>query len=189
MDKSAPVASAVLVSAMHLLKDNLEIVKRWTSEIQEVVQSKNGMVQYHAVALLHALRSKDRLAVSKLVSSLVRGNVRSPMAQCLLVRYVAQVRPCLPCPKSPSSHIPAQNAPPATLSVLEPTTCTGRRRPGMQLCHVWETAPRSNLLSVLHCYAELSYGPVGMHPSLRHAQAATCTSDEDQGCQICSTCL
>ena len=55
-------------------------------------------MQFHAVALLHALRAGDRLAVSKLVASLTRGagmgasSVRSPLAQCLLVRYVAQVR-------------------------------------------------------------------------------------------------
>ena len=55
-------------------------------------------VQFHAVALLHALRAGDRLAVSKLVASLTKGSglgassVRSPLAQCLLVRYVAQVR-------------------------------------------------------------------------------------------------
>jgi hypothetical protein len=49
------------------------------------------VTQFHAVALLHGLRSQDRLAVSKLVTSLVRGSVRSPLAQCLLVRYVAQV--------------------------------------------------------------------------------------------------
>ena len=48
-------------------------------------------MQFHAVALLHALRTNDRLAISKLVTSLVRGSVRSPLAQCLLVRYVAQV--------------------------------------------------------------------------------------------------
>ncbi len=48
--------------------------------------------QFHAVALLHALRASDRLAISKLVSSLVKANVKSPLAQCLLVRYVAQVR-------------------------------------------------------------------------------------------------
>ena len=48
--------------------------------------------QFHAVALLHALRANDRLAISKLVTSLVRGSVRSPLAQCLLVRYVSQVR-------------------------------------------------------------------------------------------------
>lgn len=91
VDKSVVVASAVLVSAYHLLQWNVEIVKRWSNEIQEAVQSKAGMVQFHAVALLHGLRSQDRLAVSKLVTSLVRGNVRSPLAQCLLVRYVAQV--------------------------------------------------------------------------------------------------
>ena len=50
------------------------------------------MALFHAVALLHGLHSQDRLAVSKLVTSLVRGSVRSPLAQCLLVRYVAQVR-------------------------------------------------------------------------------------------------
>jgi hypothetical protein len=47
--------------------------------------------QFHAVALLHALRANDRLAISKLVSSLTKGSVRSPLAQCLLVRYVSQV--------------------------------------------------------------------------------------------------
>ena len=91
VDKSAVVASAVLVSGIHLLQNNLEIVKRWTNEVQEAVQSKHSMVQFHAVALLHALRQNDRLAISKLVSSLIRGNVRSPLAQCLLVRYVSQV--------------------------------------------------------------------------------------------------
>lgn len=47
--------------------------------------------QFHAVALLHALRASDRLAISKLVSSLTKASVKSPLAQCLLVRYVAQV--------------------------------------------------------------------------------------------------
>lgn len=49
-------------------------------------------VQFHAVALMHSLRANDRLAISKLVTQLTRSSVRSPMAQCLLVRYVAQVR-------------------------------------------------------------------------------------------------
>ena len=42
------VASAVLVSAGHVLQWNAEIVKRWSNEIQEAVQSKNGMVQVTA---------------------------------------------------------------------------------------------------------------------------------------------
>lgn len=45
MDKSPVVASAALVSALHLLSNNTEIVKRWINEIQEAAQNKNNMVQ------------------------------------------------------------------------------------------------------------------------------------------------
>jgi len=47
--QSVVVASAVLVSAFHLLQWNVEIVKRWSNEIQEAVQSKSGMVQVRIV--------------------------------------------------------------------------------------------------------------------------------------------
>jgi coatomer protein complex subunit gamma len=91
VDKSPVVASAALVGALQLYTNNPDIVKRWVNEIQEAVQNRNSMVQFHAVALLHALRATDRLAISKLVSSLTKASVKSPLAQCLLVRYVAQV--------------------------------------------------------------------------------------------------
>lgn len=91
VDKSPVVAAAVLAGSVQLAAVNPEVVKRWNSEIQEALSSRHPMVQFHAVALQHALRSKDRLAISKLVTQLTRGNVRSPYAQLLLVRYVAQV--------------------------------------------------------------------------------------------------
>lgn len=67
---------------------------RWNNEVQEAANSKHPMVQCHAIALQHAVRSSDRQAVSKLVSGLTRGNVKGPlssMSQCLLIRYVSQV--------------------------------------------------------------------------------------------------
>ena len=91
VDKAAVVSSAALVSGLQLLGNNADIVKRWMSEVQDTVQSRNPMVQFHAVALLYQLRMNDRLALSKLVSSLTRGSVRSPLAQCLLVRCIAKV--------------------------------------------------------------------------------------------------
>ncbi|KAE8667416.1 Coatomer subunit gamma-2 [Hibiscus syriacus] len=88
---------------------NPEIVKRWSNEVQEAVQSRAALVQFHALALLtncssqlscldqylwidlqHVIRQNDRLAVNKLVSSLSKGSVRSPLAQCLLIRYTSQ---------------------------------------------------------------------------------------------------
>ncbi|XP_071691790.1 coatomer subunit gamma-like [Rutidosis leptorrhynchoides] len=91
VDKNPVVASAALVSGIHLLQTNPEIVKRWSNEIQEAVQSRSALVQFHALALLQQIRQNDRLAVSKLVTSLTKGTVRSPLAQCLLIRYTSQV--------------------------------------------------------------------------------------------------
>ncbi|CAA7387861.1 unnamed protein product [Spirodela intermedia] len=91
VDKNPFVASAALVSGVHLIQINPEIVRRWSNEVQETIQSRAALVQFHALALLHQIRQNDRLALSKLVTSLTRGTVRSPLAQCLLIRYASQV--------------------------------------------------------------------------------------------------
>ncbi|XP_011037539.1 PREDICTED: coatomer subunit gamma [Populus euphratica] len=91
VDKNPVVASAALVSGIHLLQTNPVIVRRRRNEVQEAVQSRAALVQFHALALLQQIRQNDRLAVSKLVTSLTRGSVRSPLAQCLLIRYTSQV--------------------------------------------------------------------------------------------------
>ncbi|XP_078170528.1 coatomer gamma-2 subunit, putative / gamma-2 coat protein, putative / gamma-2 COP [Carex rostrata] len=91
VDKNPVVASAALVSGVHLLQTSPEVVKRWSNEVQEAVQSRAPLVQFHALALLYQIRQHDRLAVTKLVTSLTKGSVRSPLAQCLLIRYASQV--------------------------------------------------------------------------------------------------
>ena len=48
VDKNAVVSSAALVSGMHLLQTAPEIVKRWSNEVQEAVQSKAPLVQVGA---------------------------------------------------------------------------------------------------------------------------------------------
>eukprot|EP01137_Pigoraptor_chileana_P009086 Opistho-2@56821 len=90
VDKNPTVSSAALVSSVALLKDNFDVVKRWVNEIQEALQSKSNMVQYHALGLLYHLKQKDKLAVSKMLASLMKGSLRSPHAFCLLIRYASQ---------------------------------------------------------------------------------------------------
>ena len=89
MDKDIAVQSAALVSGVHLLKYpvNVELVKRWFTEIFEASKSRDAMVQYHALGLMYQLRKHDRLAVTKLLAS-VKKNVRSPFASCLLIRLI-----------------------------------------------------------------------------------------------------
>ncbi|KAF8772434.1 hypothetical protein HU200_005760 [Digitaria exilis] len=62
--------------------------------LKQAIVDKNPVVASAALVsgiYLLQIRQNDRLAVSKLVTSLTRGSVRSPLAQCLLIRYTSQV--------------------------------------------------------------------------------------------------
>ncbi|POM80895.1 Coatomer subunit gamma, partial [Phytophthora palmivora] len=89
VDRNALVASSALVSGIHLIKNNPDIVRRWVNEVQEAVNSTNDMVQYHGVSLLYQIRQHDKLAVSKFITQLQKTNLRSSLATCLLIRYTA----------------------------------------------------------------------------------------------------
>lgn len=97
VDKSPVVASAALVSGIHLLGVNADVVRRWSNEVAEASNSKHPAVQFHALALAHAIRAGDRLAASKLVSGLTRGGGagRSPLATA---RAASRSRPHFPRP-------------------------------------------------------------------------------------------
>lgn len=89
VDKNAAVASAALVSSLHLLRKSPEVVRRWANEVQEAVSSDSNMVQLHALGLLYHIRSNDRLAVNKLVQKWSKSSLRSPYAICYLIRLAA----------------------------------------------------------------------------------------------------
>ncbi|TKR82477.1 hypothetical protein L596_016197 [Steinernema carpocapsae] len=91
VDKSPAVASAALVSSLHLLKQSPEVIRRWANEVQEAVSHENPMVQYHALVLLYHIRSGDRLAVNKLVQKYSKSGLRSPLALCYLIRISAKL--------------------------------------------------------------------------------------------------
>merc|ERR1719181_1794553 len=84
------VASSALVCGINLTRTVPDVVKRWVNETQESVQSKHQMVQFHALALIYELKKTDRLALHKVVTSLAKSNLKSPMAECLLIRYASQ---------------------------------------------------------------------------------------------------
>jgi hypothetical protein len=98
VDRNALVASSALVSGIHLIKNNPEIVRRWVNEVQEAVNSQNDMVQYHGVSLMYQIRQHDRLAVSKVIDRcrcLVspRRTEVSPPGACSPQRY-SSLRSC-----------------------------------------------------------------------------------------------
>ena len=89
VDKSPSIASAGIVSSIHQAKwgiANLEVIKRWTNEANEALFSDDIMVQYHALGFLYFCRQTDKLAVTKMVSKLVKSPIKSPYATCMLIR-------------------------------------------------------------------------------------------------------
>lgn len=94
VDSSNQVSSAALVSSCQLYTSSSEcatIVKRWISETQEACLSSNEMVQFHALQLLYLIKAHDRLGVSKLVTQMSQKQLRSPLANVLLVRFTAKL--------------------------------------------------------------------------------------------------
>ncbi|CAO3663053.1 unnamed protein product [Rhizopus stolonifer] len=99
VDKTPSVSSAALVSSYHLFDATKDIVKRWSNEVQEAINTKPGgglgfasaassyfgsgtqnsqnqsvistsnIHQYHAIGLLYLIRQHDRMAITKLVQT------------------------------------------------------------------------------------------------------------------------
>jgi coatomer subunit gamma len=97
VDASGQVSSSALVSASHLFLSSPEcaaVVRRWISEVtQAMSNSKNNMVQYHAMQLLYQIKSHDKLGVSKIVTQYSQrgASFKSPLALMLLVRYSSKL--------------------------------------------------------------------------------------------------
>ncbi|KAG2217384.1 hypothetical protein INT45_005268 [Circinella minor] len=107
VDKVPSVSSAALVSSYHLYDIAKDIVRRWSNEVQEavntksssngfassyissfggntnhsnpsqVVMSTSNICQYHALGLLYLIRQQDRMAVAKLVQNFSGQSSRS----------------------------------------------------------------------------------------------------------------
>ncbi|KND04921.1 coatomer subunit gamma [Spizellomyces punctatus DAOM BR117] len=91
VDKNPSVSSAALVSSLHLFGANKDVVRRWANEVQESINSKGPITQYHALGLMYQIRQHDRMAVIKLVQNYSRGSLRSPLAYCMLIRYACKI--------------------------------------------------------------------------------------------------
>jgi coatomer protein complex subunit gamma len=93
VDKDPSVSSGALVSSLHLFEQgNKEVVKRWVNEVQEALNRPVGLIQYHGLGLMYNIKQHDKMAVTKIIQTLSRGNMlRSPYAFCMLIRYTYKV--------------------------------------------------------------------------------------------------
>lgn len=116
VDKNPIVSTAALISCYNLLPIAKDVVKRFTNESLETIQSfkqfpqdqfqlheyygnattnlpaTTYMYQYHALGLLYNLRNHDRMALMKLITSLADGSsLRNSLAIIQLIRYINKI--------------------------------------------------------------------------------------------------
>jgi len=103
VDKNPFIMASTLCAGQNMFKIAPDVIRRWLAEIQEALNSKSRMVQYHALALLYRVKQHDKLAISKVVTALARSQQtsHSPMAQCLHIRLTANVLATTPGPLNP----------------------------------------------------------------------------------------
>ncbi|KAK6463282.1 adaptin N terminal region-domain-containing protein [Scheffersomyces coipomensis] len=116
VDKNPVISSAALISSYNLLPNSKEVVKRFTNETLESIQSHkvfpsnqfqlhefygnstsklpttSYMYQYHALGLLYHLRNHDKMALMKLITSLSEGSaLKNSLSIIQLIKYIHKI--------------------------------------------------------------------------------------------------
>lgn len=116
VDKNPIVSSAALISSYNLLPIAKDVVKRFTNETLETIQSykqfpanqfllheyygasttnlpsNSYMYQYHALGLLYQLRNHDKMSLMKLITSLHEGSsLKNSLSIIELIRFINKV--------------------------------------------------------------------------------------------------
>ncbi|VUZ96132.1 coatomer subunit gamma, putative [Plasmodium vivax] len=97
VDKNSFVSSSSLLCGLNLyFNASCDIVKKWIHEVSECINSKNPMIQFHALTLLCSIKYQDKLALEKIISSYSKSasNLSGALANCLLIKYASYLIYC-----------------------------------------------------------------------------------------------
>jgi coatomer subunit gamma len=88
VDPDVGVSSAALLSGIQMFQTNEELVKKWGTEINEKLNSKDPYVQCHALMLIGDIKQKDTNSYKKILLSLMKQNLTGLAA----VQYLRMMR-------------------------------------------------------------------------------------------------
>ncbi|KJP85848.1 hypothetical protein AK88_04496 [Plasmodium fragile] len=92
VDKNPFVSCSSLLCGLNLyLNASCDIAKKWIHEVTECINSKNPMIQFHALTLLCSIKYQDKLALEKIISSYSKSSshLSGALANCLLIKYAS----------------------------------------------------------------------------------------------------
>jgi len=92
VDRNPLVVTAALVAGAQFLKTAPEVIKRWTAELQQALESPYPLVQFHALSLIYRTKMADRVGFLKVLAqcSQTQTAPRATLPLMLQVRTVAR---------------------------------------------------------------------------------------------------
>lgn len=87
--KNPEVVNTALVTGIHLAAVNLDMAKKWANQVSQQ-RYDGGQTTYSKTALLHCIRTNDRLSAQRLMEDAQSGAVRAPLALALIVNVCAE---------------------------------------------------------------------------------------------------
>lgn len=99
LDNDRLVAAASLSTIYHFVPDNVESVKRWSTEISQYLSTGNtkSICQYLALGTLFLTRQNDRVSLMKIFQQIPLNSNSSTLILFLrLYSYMIQLKPSIP---------------------------------------------------------------------------------------------
>lgn len=90
VDKNDSVSTAAMLTGIRLAKTAPEMVRRWITEVQEKLSSGYYNTHYHGLILFHEMKRNDPVGLTKFLISMIKANLKSPVANCQLIRYIKE---------------------------------------------------------------------------------------------------
>jgi coatomer protein complex subunit gamma len=75
------------LSGIQLFAQHEEMVRKWTNEVSEKLNSKEQATKFHALILLYEIKKKDSNAVKKVLNALMKENL-TELASVQLIRMI-----------------------------------------------------------------------------------------------------
>lgn len=79
-----------MLGGLQIYRMSPEIVRKWSSEVQERLNSKYPQNNFHALVLLHEIKKTDKVTFTKILGNLIKETL-VPIATVQIIRFIKEL--------------------------------------------------------------------------------------------------
>ncbi|CAD8045387.1 unnamed protein product [Paramecium sonneborni] len=90
LEKSQPISSAALIAGLQIFRISSDFIRKWTNEVADRLNSKYPQNSFHALILLHEIKSNDKVTFTKILTGLTKETL-VPIANMQVIRFIREI--------------------------------------------------------------------------------------------------